>query len=82
MTALAFESTSASSSHASRSAGHSVPVSLPTARRPDVTLASQTYDDVNLVPVKGSSVVVGQAAGLPPVPPSNPWIWVAIGGGW
>lgn len=64
-----------------RDAGQTVAFEYPTARRPDVTISKQTYDDMNLVSVKGSSVVIGKAgAGTVAPPPRRDWVWMVCGG--
>ena len=64
-----------------RDAGQTVAFEYPTARRPDVTISKQTYDDMNLVSVKGSGVVIGQAGAgtVAPPPPRRNWGWMISG---
>jgi hypothetical protein len=54
-----------------RGAGQPVLFTYPIARRADVSISSQTYDDINLVAVPGPSVEIGGGAlvDAPVVPP-------------
>ena len=61
-----------------RDAGGTATFSYPTAKRADVTLINQTYDDMNLVPVKGASVTIGEAGVGAPAPRPK-WVFAAIG---
>jgi hypothetical protein len=65
-------------SHA-RDAGQTVAFEFPTARRPDVTVSRMTYDDMNLVSVKASSVAIGRAGAGAVAPPRRDWVWMTSG---
>jgi hypothetical protein len=51
---------------------------FPAPKRPEVTTANQTYDDMNLVNVKGSTTQIGEAGMGPVVPAWRKWVIPAV----
>jgi hypothetical protein len=61
--------------------GEAVRVDYPTAKRPEISVANQSYDDMNLVTVKGNEFVIGKPGQVPVAPGRNLTLWLIIGGG-
>jgi hypothetical protein len=61
-----------------REHGGVAPFTFPAAKRPDITVSNQTYDDMNLVAAKASTIEIGEKGVGPIDPPWKRWLWLII----